>query len=304
MLLVPARLLSWLNRLATSPRLVRLAFPGLPVALCMAVLASMGPILQQFAEVALTDGRAEAVEYGEIYRFLTWRERFVDAGGYLFAFAGLVAGFAASRRRTPITIATAAAFWLWGLICAIDLTASKVNGSQQASSFGMQTLFNAVGAVAAGVVLAPLLCLAVAADRVWDAVPRRAAMQAAIIAIGGLLMAGTTYVMIAFAHRPAPSWMEVTSGLPISGWAIGGAPRDAMDANRTLSWLPSGGVIGHLSAQTVKRRYSRGELWATRGRGASRSRLTNAASTRKPAAARRRPDPSISPPASRAPSRA
>lgn len=235
-----------------APDSLRLAFPGIPIALCMALLTSIGPFVQQFAEAALTDGRSEVVEYGEIYRFLSLRDQLTSVAGYAYGFAGLLAGFAASGRRTPIGIALAATLWLWGLLCAVDL-ALTLRGAEAASPLALQIVFDGAGAMISGGILATLLCLAIAAGRTMSAEPRRVLLQSCIVAIGGLLVSGTTYVLVTFAHRPAPSWIEVTASLPLNGSAIGTSSPGALDDMRTLDWLPRNGVIGRLSAWTVKR---------------------------------------------------
>lgn len=252
MRLLPTRIQQRLIRHIAAPTFRRVAFPGIPIALSMAFLTSIGPFVQQFAEAALTDGGSEVVEYGEIYRFLSLPEQFTNVDGYAYAFAGLLSGFAASGRRTPIGIAVAATLWLWGLLCAVDLTV-KLRGAEAASPLALQIVFNGAGAMIAGSILATLLCFAVAAGRTLSAKSRRMPLQSCIVAIGGLLVSGTTYALVSFTHRPAPSWIEVTASLPLSGWAIGAPSRGAVDDMRTLDWLPRNGVVGRLSAWTVKR---------------------------------------------------
>jgi hypothetical protein len=231
----------------------RLAFPGLPMGICLAALAATGPSLQHYALTAATGDAASiyaSAYQEEIVRFPGFAGWLTGAGGALYAVAGLLAGLLACGRRSVAGTAAAAGIRFLLLVCAIDLVALG-RSTADATTVVTNVLANVAGAlITAGVLLAALA----AARRVGPLARgsrARAVLQSTTIAATGLMFAGIAYWTFGILYRPLPAWLEVVAGLPFKGTAIHDSPKSGETAEG-FDWLPAGGTIGRLSAQSVR----------------------------------------------------
>lgn len=196
-------------------------YPGVPLALCIGILTSVGPSLQQYALSALNSSAPSL--YGAAYddQIVEWP----NLGRWIFHWNNLIyltmgafATIPALRRSTIREIGTSVGGWVALLLTFLDATFGLIQGSFSATSFGTNAIANIIGGSITGLIV----FIALSSARLianLNGVRRYIAPSAVIISAGFGVNALCYYVFF-HLYQPLPVSSEALLKAPVGGWFL------------------------------------------------------------------------------------